>query len=43
MHKNGFFHRDVKPENMLTKGDVIKVYILVFTYILLHDCACECM
>ena len=38
MHKNGFFHRDVKPENMLTKGDVIKVYILVYTYLLLYDC-----
>eukprot|EP00602_Paraphysomonas_sp_CaronLab_P000340 CAMPEP_0185033414 /NCGR_PEP_ID=MMETSP1103-20130426/22344_1 /TAXON_ID=36769 /ORGANISM="Paraphysomonas bandaiensis, Strain Caron Lab Isolate" /LENGTH=486 /DNA_ID=CAMNT_0027569681 /DNA_START=154 /DNA_END=1614 /DNA_ORIENTATION=- len=25
MHKHGFFHRDVKPENMLVKGDVIKV------------------
>jgi protein kinase len=25
MHKNGFFHRDVKPENMLVKGDIIKV------------------
>ena len=25
MHKNGFFHRDVKPENMLVKGDVVKV------------------
>lgn len=25
MHKNGFFHRDVKPENMLVKGDVVKI------------------
>ena len=25
MHKNGFFHRDVKPENMLVKGDVLKI------------------
>lgn len=25
MHKNGFFHRDVKPENMLVRGDLIKV------------------
>lgn len=25
MHKHGFFHRDVKPENMLVKGDVVKV------------------
>jgi len=25
MHKHGFFHRDVKPENMLSKGDIIKV------------------
>ena len=25
VHKHGFFHRDVKPENMLVKGDVIKV------------------
>lgn len=32
MHKNGFFHRDVKPENMLTKGDVIKVTYISLTY-----------
>lgn len=25
MHKNGFFHRDVKPENMLVRGGVLKV------------------
>ena len=25
VHKHGFFHRDVKPENMLVKGDVVKV------------------
>lgn len=25
MHKNGFFHRDMKPENLLVKGDVVKL------------------
>eukprot|EP01012_Entosiphon_sulcatum_P041313 TRINITY_DN55147_c0_g1_i1.p1 TRINITY_DN55147_c0_g1~~TRINITY_DN55147_c0_g1_i1.p1 ORF type:complete len:395 (+),score=73.33 TRINITY_DN55147_c0_g1_i1:74-1258(+) len=25
MHKSGFFHRDMKPENLLTKGDVLKI------------------
>ncbi|KAJ3298633.1 hypothetical protein HDU76_006437, partial [Blyttiomyces sp. JEL0837] len=25
MHKHGFFHRDMKPENLLMKGDVVKL------------------
>ena len=25
MHKHGFFHRDMKPENMMTSGDVCKI------------------
>ncbi|KAI9199339.1 kinase-like domain-containing protein [Polychytrium aggregatum] len=25
MHKHGFFHRDMKPENLLLSGDVIKI------------------
>ena len=25
MHKNGFFHRDMKPENLLVSGDIVKV------------------
>ena len=25
MHKHGFFHRDMKPENLLVKGDAVKV------------------
>jgi male germ cell-associated kinase len=25
MHKHGFFHRDMKPENMLVKGDSVKI------------------
>lgn len=25
MHKNGFFHRDMKPENLLVKGDAVKI------------------
>lgn len=25
MHKHGFFHRDMKPENLLMKGDVVKI------------------
>ncbi|KAJ3415459.1 hypothetical protein HDV05_004901 [Chytridiales sp. JEL 0842] len=25
MHKHGFFHRDMKPENLLMKGDVLKI------------------
>jgi protein kinase len=24
-HKHGFFHRDMKPENMLANGDIIKL------------------
>jgi serine/threonine protein kinase len=25
MHKHGFFHRDMKPENMLVKGEAVKI------------------
>lgn len=25
MHKNGFFHRDMKPENLLVKDDAVKI------------------
>lgn len=25
MHKHGFFHRDMKPENLLCKGDSVKI------------------
>ena len=25
MHKHGFFHRDMKPENMLVKGECVKI------------------
>lgn len=25
MHKHGFFHRDMKPENLLVNGDVVKL------------------
>jgi serine/threonine protein kinase len=25
MHKHGFFHRDMKPENLLVKGDAVKI------------------
>lgn len=25
MHKNGFFHRDMKPENLLILGNAIKL------------------
>ena len=25
MHKHGFFHRDMKPENLLAKGDIVKI------------------
>ena len=25
MHKHGFFHRDMKPENLLVKGEEVKV------------------
>jgi len=25
VHKNGYFHRDMKPENLLVRGDVIKL------------------
>ena len=25
MHKHGFFHRDMKPENMLVKGEQVKI------------------
>lgn len=25
MHKHGFFHRDMKPENMLVKGEMVKI------------------
>lgn len=25
MHKHGFFHRDMKPENMLAKGELVKI------------------
>jgi serine/threonine protein kinase len=25
MHKNGFFHRDMKPENLLIYNNVVKV------------------
>ncbi len=25
MHKHGFFHRDMKPENLLVTDDVVKL------------------
>jgi protein kinase len=25
MHKHGFFHRDMKPENLLVKTDAVKI------------------
>ncbi len=25
MHKHGFFHRDMKPENLLAKGEAVKI------------------
>ena len=25
MHKHGFFHRDMKPENLLCKNDAVKI------------------
>lgn len=25
MHKHGFFHRDMKPENLLVKNDAVKI------------------
>jgi|Transcript_104724 protein kinase len=25
VHKNGYFHRDMKPENLLVRGDVVKL------------------
>ena len=25
MHKHGFFHRDMKPENLLVKDDAVKI------------------
>lgn len=25
MHKNGFFHRDMKPENLLMYNNIVKV------------------
>lgn len=25
MHKNGFFHRDMKPENLLIYNNIVKV------------------
>ena len=25
MHKHGFFHRDMKPENLLVKGEAVKI------------------
>lgn len=25
MHKNGFFHRDMKPENLLFYNNVVKI------------------
>jgi serine/threonine protein kinase len=25
MHKNGFFHRDMKPENLLVYNNIVKV------------------
>lgn len=24
-HKKGFFHRDMKPENLLVSGDIVKI------------------
>ena len=25
MHKHGYFHRDMKPENLLVSGDTVKL------------------